>query len=214
MDILPTLQYFFIGSLLGLTAGLSPGPLLTLVIAQTLKHNRKEGIKIAISPLITDLPIILLTAFLFLKVSQFDIILAVISFAGSAFLVYLGYVSIRTKGLEYSSSASNPGSLKKGILVNLLSPHPYLFWAMIGTPYVFRAYEQSVVSAVLFFASFYLFLVGSKVMIAILASRSKVFLGQKSYLVVMKLLGVALIVFSVILVFEGLEHLGLIQPFW
>ena len=210
MDILPTLQYFFIGSLLGLTAGISPGPLLTLVIAQTIKHNKQEGIKIAISPLITDLPIILLTAFLFIKVSQFDVVLAIISFAGSAFLVYLGYGSIKTKGLEYATSVANPGSLKKGIVVNLLSPHPYLFWAIIGTPYVFRAYEQNVVSVVLFLASFYLFLVGSKVIVAILTSRSKVFLGQKSYLVIMKLLGVALIVFSIILVVEGLEHLGII----
>jgi threonine/homoserine/homoserine lactone efflux protein len=210
MDVFPTLQYFFIGSLLGLTAGISPGPLLTLVIAQTLKHNKQEGIKIAVSPLITDLPIILLTAFLFIKVAQFDGILAIISFAGSVFLAYLGYGSIKTKGLEYKTSVANPGSLKKGIVVNLLSPHPYLFWAIIGTPYVFRAYEQSMVGAVLFLASFYLFLVGSKVMVAILTSRSKVFLGQKSYLIIMKLLGVALLVFSIILVIEGLEYLGVI----
>lgn len=209
MDVFPSLQYFFIGSLLGLTAGISPGPLLALVIAQTLKHNKQEGIKIALSPLITDLPIILLTAFLFIKLAQFDAILAIISFAGSAFLAYLGYGSIKTKGLEYTTSVSNPGSMKKGIVVNLLSPHPYLFWAIIGTPYVFRAYEQSVASAVLFLVSFYLFLVGSKVMVAILTSRSKVFVGQKSYLIIMRLLGVALLVFSIILVVEGLAYLGI-----
>ena len=45
------------GILLGLSAGFAPGPLLTLVIAQTLKHNVREGIKVALAPLISDFPI-------------------------------------------------------------------------------------------------------------------------------------------------------------
>ncbi len=46
---------------LGLSAGISPGPILTLAISYTLQHGLKEGIKIAIVPLITDLPIIAIT---------------------------------------------------------------------------------------------------------------------------------------------------------
>jgi threonine/homoserine/homoserine lactone efflux protein len=42
----------------GLSAGLSPGPLMTLVIAETLKRGIPAGIRIAVAPLITDLPII------------------------------------------------------------------------------------------------------------------------------------------------------------
>ena len=47
------------GVIFGLSAGFAPGPLLTLVITQTLKHNIKEGVKVALAPLLTDLPIIL-----------------------------------------------------------------------------------------------------------------------------------------------------------
>ena len=50
------------GLVYGLSAGFSPGPLMALVISQTLKHGIREGAKVAVAPLITDLPIILLAA--------------------------------------------------------------------------------------------------------------------------------------------------------
>ena len=37
------------GILLGIYAGLSPGPMLFLVVSQTIKHDFKEGLKIAFS---------------------------------------------------------------------------------------------------------------------------------------------------------------------
>ena len=55
------------GVIFGLTLGVSPGPLLTLVISETLKHNRKEGIKVAIALTITDLPIVLITLLILSK---------------------------------------------------------------------------------------------------------------------------------------------------
>jgi len=73
------LQFLSIALVLGLSAGLSPGPLLTLVITQTIKYNKTEGIKVAISPLITDLPIVLLALFVFQQLAESDLILAIIS---------------------------------------------------------------------------------------------------------------------------------------
>jgi threonine/homoserine/homoserine lactone efflux protein len=52
---------FASGVLLGLSAGLSPGPMLALVLAQTLRRGPREGCKIALTPLVTDPPIILVT---------------------------------------------------------------------------------------------------------------------------------------------------------
>ena len=39
------------GVLLGFSVGLSPGPMLALVLAQTLRHGSREGCKIALTPL-------------------------------------------------------------------------------------------------------------------------------------------------------------------
>jgi threonine/homoserine/homoserine lactone efflux protein len=204
-----TIHFLIAGSLLGLTSGISPGPLLTLVIAQTIKHNKTEGIKVAISPLITDLPIILIALFIFNRLSQFDIVFAIISFVGGAFLAYLGFESLKTKALNLEIQDSKSGSIKKGIIANFLNPSPYLFWATVGTPLVFKAFEISLIASILFLASFYVMLIGSKITIAILVARSKVFIGQKSYITLMRLLGIVLLIFSILFFYDGIQYLKL-----
>ena len=44
------------GAFLGLSCGLAPGPLLALLLAQTLRHGPREGCKIALTPLVSLSP--------------------------------------------------------------------------------------------------------------------------------------------------------------
>ena len=203
------IHFLIAGSLLGLTSGISPGPLLTLVIAQTIKHNKTEGIKVAISPLITDLPIILTALFIFNRLSKFDIVFAIISFVGGAYLAYLGFESLKTKTLNLEIQDSKSDSIKKGIIANFLNPSPYLFWATVGTPLIFKAFEISLITSILFLTSFYVLLIGSKITIAILVARTKVFIGQKLYISIMRILGIALLIFSILFFYDGIKYLKL-----
>jgi threonine/homoserine/homoserine lactone efflux protein len=200
-------QFISAGVLLGLISGLSPGPLLTLVLTQTIRHNRAEGIKVALSPLITDFPIILITVLILGRLAQFDIFLAIISFIGAIFLAYLGVESLRIRELNFDVKDSKSGSLKKGIIANFLNPGPYLFWATVGTPLMFKAYKTDLLTSIFFMASFYVFLIGSKIVVAFLVDKSKLFINQKIYLVLMRILGIALLVFSLIFLYDGIKYL-------
>lgn len=200
-------QYISAGIILGLTSGISPGPLLTLVLNQTIRHNKTEGIKVALSPLITDLPIILITVLILGRLARFDMFLAVISFAGAIFLAYLGIESLRTRELSIRLQTSDSGSLKKGIIANFLNPSPYLFWATVGTPLMLKAYKTDLLTSILFMMSFYVFLIGSKVVVAFLVDRTKQFMNQKFYFILMRTLGIVLIIFSLIFLYEGLKYL-------
>jgi len=204
--MLTTLKLLLIGSFFGLAAGISPGPVLTLVITETLKHNKYAGIKIAVSPLITDLPIILLTLFVFSRLSDVDHILSAISMAGGLYLLYLGYKTLKSQHFEPEMKNSTNNALRKGIMVNFLNPHPYLFWITVGTPYIIKAQSISMMALVLFLASFYALLIGSKIIVALLASHSKTFLNQKSFTWIMRFLGMALLVFAVLLFHESIKH--------
>ena len=204
-----TLHFLTLGSVLGLTAGISPGPLLTLVLTQTIKHNRAEGIKVAISPLITDLPIVIITLLIFNKLAQFDIVLAIISFVGGLFLAYLGWESIKSKGLNLDLQSTDSESLKKGVIANFLNPSPYVFWATIGAPYIFKAFGISLATAILFLTSFYVIMIGSKVIIALIVARTKVFIDQKLYLAIMRFLGIVLLAFSILFFYDGISYLKL-----
>lgn len=202
-----SLTLIAMGAFFGLSAGLSPGPLLTLVITETLKHNRKEGIKIAMAPLITDLPIILLAYFVFSRLSQFDIILVITSLSGGIFFTYLGYKTIKTKGIESELQNVNPHSLKKGITANLLNPNPYVFWITIGIPTAFKACEASLSTVIFYFILFYVMLIGSKIGIAYLVEKSKSFVKNRAYKITMQILAVALLFFSALFFYDGIKTL-------
>ena len=119
------IEFISTGTLLGLAAGFSPGPLLVLVISETLRHNVKEGVKVSIAPIITDVPIILVSLFVLTQLSNFSILLGIISILGGFFVLYLGYESFRTKGVELKLEEQSSNALKKGVITNTLNPHPY-----------------------------------------------------------------------------------------
>ncbi len=199
------LSVILMGAFFGLMAGISPGPLLALVISETLSHGRKEGIKIAFAPLITDLPIILLTWFVFSRLAQFDTALNIISLAGGLFLAFIGYETLRAQGISAEIADIRPRSLNKGIAANMLNPHPYLFWLTVGIPTAFKAMEISLAAFIFFFFLFYLMLVGSKVIIAILADRSRSFLPGKTLRIAMQILAVTLFTFAIIFFYNGIK---------
>ena len=81
-------EFLLVGISLGLTSGMSPGPLLTLVISETLNHGLKAGIKVALAILITDIPMIIIVFYTALTVVDFRIGLGVLSIMGGFFLFY------------------------------------------------------------------------------------------------------------------------------
>ena len=201
---------FITGTVLGLSAGLAPGPLLTLVISQTLKYNAREGLKVALAPLITDVPIVLATLFVLAGLSGFRTILAIISFLGAVFLAYLSYETARTTPPDVEIlDATRPQSLLKGALVNALNPHPYLFWFTVGAPTVIRAHQETSFGAAAFVTSFYLLLIGSKMGLAVVVGQSRTFLAGRAYIYTMRILGAALFVLALLLFRDGLKLIGI-----
>ena len=203
--------YTTIGIVLGLSAGFAPGPLLTLVISETLEHDIKSGIKVALAPIITDLPIVVLTLLLFSQLNSFHLILGTISMLGGFFILSIGIKNLRSKGLVINSQKSKPKSLLKGVLANALSPHPYLFWLSVGAPIMSEASMVSIYEPIAFILMFYLFLVGSKVVLAFLAGQSKLFLSSSVYLYIIRFLGLALIILAFILFIDSLTLLKIIE---
>lgn len=191
------------GILLGLTAGISPGPLMTLVISQTMLYNKSEGFKVAVAPLITDIPIVLITLFIISQLNSFDKVAGVISMLGGLFIFYLARDTFISADKAKIMEVVKAGSYRKGILVNFLSPHPYLFWLLVGAPLYNQANEASSWAAVAFLGGFYMLLVGSKILIAILTEKSKGFLKSRYYKYLLQVLAIALTLFGLKLLIEG-----------
>ncbi len=204
------IEFLALGSFLGLAAGTSPGPLLAVTISETLQHGKWEGIKVAMSPLITDLPIILSILFLLSHLTNYSSIIGIIAFFGAFYLIYSGMESLKIKQRSVELRLEKKDALKKGIIVNFGNPHPYIFWISIGGPIIFKTLSTHVSATILFILGFYIFLVGSKVIITLIVEKSKSFINSKYYFSIIHILGIAQIVFGLAFIKMGLSSLNII----
>ncbi|MEW5736364.1 MAG: LysE family transporter [Thermodesulfobacteriota bacterium] len=201
------MEYLISGILLGLSGGLSPGPLTALVMAQSIRHGPAEGAKAGLAPLVTDLPIVALAIGVLTGLRSIAPLLGGISVAGSFFLLYLAWECFTARDLEPAETPEAPRSLAKGVLTNLLNPSPYLFWFSVGAPLVLSASKSGPGAVALFFASFYLFLVGSKAGIALATGKARSLLTGRPYRWIMRALGLCLAGFAAWFFADGLGKL-------
>ena len=198
---------FLLGLSLGLGAGLAPGPLLALVIRTALQDGAAAGVRVAFSPLVTDVPIIVVAVLL--AASLPEEVLGVLGIAGGAFVVWLGIEALRDEPApaEAAAGAAAPQrDVMRGALTNALSPHPWVFWLTVGAPILAQG---TAADAALFLFAFYLLLIGAKVVLAlgVGAGRERLMQGR-GYLVLLRASAVLLLVTGVLLAYEGVRALG------
>jgi threonine/homoserine/homoserine lactone efflux protein len=168
------LTYLVLGFSMGMSAGLSPGPLLTLVITASLRSGLAGGLRVALAPFLTDAPIIALAVLLAGRLPPEA--LRWVGTVGGLVVIWMGVDTLRSarEATLPEASAAQAGArreLWRGVLVNALNPHPYLFWATVGAPALVRGWRASPGYALAFLVPFYALLVGSKMGIAWLVSR-------------------------------------------
>jgi threonine/homoserine/homoserine lactone efflux protein len=198
------------GLAFGLSGGVSPGPLLTLVISETINHGVGAGVRVAAAPLITDLPIVGVVLLVLSRLTDVEPVLGAVCLAGAVFLGVLGVHGLIFRGADIEEGEAGSGSLAKGVATNFLNPNPYLFWSTIGGPIVVRSADRGVLLAATFVFTFYLMLVGSKVAIAVAVGRSRGLLHSSAFVWLNRGLGVVLLAFAALFLRDGLGYLGVL----
>jgi threonine/homoserine/homoserine lactone efflux protein len=198
------------GIVVGLAAGLSPGPLITLVVSETLKNGKKKGIEIAISPLISESPIILFVLLILSSVGGNFFVLGVISLLGALFLIYLGLSNLRADVKESREHLGKDSAVLRGITTNLLNPNTYMFWLTIGGPRILKSAQVDISMAIFFVIGFYTMLVGSGTVVAVFVAKSKTLVKGKYYAHIIRVLGIVLIAFALVFVRDALEFAGIL----
>ena len=202
-----TLAFVASGAVFGLAAGFAPGPLLALVLARSMRYGAREGVKVAVAPLVSDPPIVLLAVFVFARVATTDPILGVVALAGGVLLVYLAVEIVRAPPEPGRDPPGQAGSLLRGVATNLLNPHPYLFWLTVGAPTVVSARAAGGAAPAGFLAAMYGCLIAAKVLVAVAGGQGRVRLAGRSYLLTLRVLAAALAAIGLLSVWDGLRYL-------
>lgn len=196
---------------IGLAAGVSPGPLLVLVVTATLRGGWRHGVTTAAAPLVSDVVVVavVLSTLGRLPTRALDWLGVV----GGLAVVWMGVGTLRearTATLATDGGAPAGGtrrSLRDAAVVNLLSPHPWITWITILGPLTLAAARASVAGGVAVVVGFYLALVGSKCLLAVLVGRGRGRLTDVAYRRVLLVAGVALCLFGVAMGVDFGRHL-------
>ena len=199
------MNYLLLGLTLGLSAGITPGPLLTLVITASLRRGLAGGLLVALAPFVSDAPIIALSLLLLDRLPPWA--MTAVTVVGGLVVIALGVDALRAAHRAELPGQADAGEaagneLWKGTLVNLLNPHPYIFWATVGGPTLLAGWQERPAYGAAFLGGFYVLLVGSEVVIAWLVARRSQALSPRGYRIVLTILGVAMVVLGVLLIRE------------
>ena len=177
-----------------------------------MRRGVAAGIRVALAPLVSDLPIIILVLLGLARVARHGMVPGVLSLAGGAMVIWMGLGELRSAGAEavVAEGGTDAHPFRRGVLVNILSPYPYLFWLGVGGPMLFKAWGQNPAAALAFLGSFYLLLVGSKVLLACAVGRLT-FLSSGAYRNILRALGLLLCLFGLSLLSEGLTLCGILS---
>ncbi|TKK86989.1 LysE family translocator [Herbidospora galbida] len=197
------MRELMLGIGLGLGAGVAPGALLGLVITASLRGGFPAGLRMACVPLLSDLPVVVLS--IVLAGALPSGLLRGLSIAGGLYVVYLGAEAVMAARTAVVPAPGEkvPSQVGKGVLVNLTNPHPWLFWITVGGPLVVAAWEKGVGPAAAFMIGFYLLLVGAKVVLAGLVAAGRHRLGPRAYRATLAASGLLLAGAGVWLVVQG-----------
>ncbi|QBD80933.1 LysE family translocator [Ktedonosporobacter rubrisoli] len=202
------LTYLLQGAILGFVAGVSPGPLLGLLINKTVRWGWRAGVVVALSPLLTDIPLILL--FVFLLDHLPALVLHIFTLVGGLFVVYLGYETVRKAAREVQLEVKErPGSiLLTALVTNIFNPHPFIFWATVGSPLLLNSFAAAGMGATGgFLVCFYALLLCAKLSFVFLVNWGRAWLKGSGYRCQSAGSGILMLGLGLALLWEGVSAL-------
>ena len=150
--------YFLQGFTLAISAAIMPGPFQAFLLSQAVKNGWKRTLPAALSPLLSDGPILALVLFVLTQTPQE--FLEVLRIVGGLFILYLGRGAFLTlkKGDTTIKPSLDAGrqSFFKAAILNFLNPNPYIFWSVIAGPIMLSGWRKMPGLGISFIVGFYL----------------------------------------------------------
>lgn len=195
--------YLLQGVALGFSAAVSPGPFQAYLLSQASAHGWKKTVGAAFAPLLSDGPIILILLVVLAQTP--DWFLRGLNLAGGILMLYLAYGALRTfqKYSRQTGAAPAEHNLLKSVLVNALSPGPWIFWSVLAGPILVEAWRTSFADAVLFLFGFYFLLIGGNVLFIALFATARHF-GSQITRVLNGIAAIALLIFGLFQIYRGI----------
>lgn len=196
--------YLIQGLGFGLAAASQPGPLQTYLISQALTRGWKKSLVNAFAPLVSDAPIILLCVLILSQVP--DWFQTFLYIASGLFILYLAYGTYKT-WKNFDENQSQPESkidgLPKAVLMNFLSPGPYIFWSLVTGPILVKGWRETPIHGISLLLGFYISFI-STLMLIIFIFGTAAKIGPKVNRAMLGISAIALFFFGLYQLWQGM----------
>jgi threonine/homoserine/homoserine lactone efflux protein len=181
--------------IIGIIGGLSPGPINALMLGETLKRGFKQGGKVPLALLISNLTFAPLIMLIIHWGSSLEFLIPTLTVTGALILIYMGIQEWKNSGqLETTTSSS---TFKKALTLEFLNPHPYIFWfTILGPPIVLTFQQGNITLGVAMWMAFLITIVAVKLSLALVAHKIREKMTPKKIQIILKILAILLILFG------------------
>lgn len=189
----------------GLAAAAQPGPFQTYLISQALTKGWQRTLPAALAPLLSDGPIIALSLLVLSQVPAW--LQRFLFIAGGMFVLYLAYGAYKT-WKDFDPSLPTPEtrtqqSILRAMLINLLSPNPYIFWSLVTGPLLLKGWSETPAHGLGLLLGFYLTMIlGSAAIVIVFGSARQ--MGPRVNRLLLGVSAIALFGFGLVQLWNGI----------
>ncbi|MDD3725927.1 MAG: LysE family transporter [Candidatus Ratteibacteria bacterium] len=196
------ISIFLVSFTIALTGALAPGPLLTLVIAKSLRQGVKAGPIIIAGHAFLEIIMVSVLVLGLGNIIDSPIIIKTISIAGALILLCFGIrilyslsnVSIDVSADDYGSSAM---LFFQGITISIANPYWVIWWLTLGLGLLLSVRDSGIKGLLFFFTGHILADLLWYSFVSYSIGKSKRFISQHIYRTILVVCALAIILFGV-----------------
>lgn len=187
-----------------------PGSLLTYTIRKALSAGPRAGFVIAAGHAVLELALVIVIFLGFDMVLQARLVQIIIGFIGGILLAWMGADMIANAvrnrvSVQAGSDSERSGSMiLSGIVISAANPYFLLWWAVVGLGFIMQAYNSFGLAGV---AVYYFGHISADFgwygLISTIVGKTRKFISDKPYRVIIAILGILLIFFGVKFVLDA-----------
>jgi threonine/homoserine/homoserine lactone efflux protein len=197
------MHLFSAGFFLGVSCAIVPGPILTLIVLETLRRGLRGGLRVFAAFLLSEIFAVTVSFLILSRLSHGSGVTTVISILGAATLFYLGIQTLRNPGTLSSRPDEGGYRFRAGLATGITNPNPYLFWLTAGGGYFVLGQKAGGMQGYVFLAAFVGSMALVKLSVIFAVHRSRHFLSPRHYRWINFVLGCAMFGFAAMLLIKG-----------
>ncbi len=212
-------KLFFDGILLGLLVAISLGPAFFAIIQTGINKGFKYGALLALGVFISDFVLVSISYLIGASIFDNPKSKVFVGLIGGIILIIFGSVSwakkpdiLKRRSVKFKTEIRDPRLVSypiKGFFLNIANPFLFFFWfGALGIVGKMAPEGKMLQSTAIFFSGTFLTTLSTDLLKSYIGNKIKNFLNPRKEILINKIVGVALVIFGIVMIFRTLSDYG------